>query len=87
MKLFTILFIVATISLTMISCKKESESCVSTPLVTNGSCIDSSLIDSNSMCLTVYEPVCGCDGVTYPNSCHATIWAGVSSYVEGECCN
>ena len=50
-------------------------------------CIDSSLIDSNSICTTVYEPVCGCDGVTYSNSCDATIRGGVTSYVEGKCCN
>ena len=87
MKLFTTVFIVSTISLTIISCKKETESCVSAPVITNGSCIDSSLIDSTSDCATVYEPVCGCDGVTYSNSCSATIRGGVTSYVEGECCN
>lgn len=35
-------------------------------------------------CPAVYEPVCGCNNVTYSNSCEAGI-AGVYSYVKGEC--
>ncbi len=35
-------------------------------------------------CLDVYRPVCGCNGVTYSNSCYAYI-AGVKSYTEGTC--
>jgi Kazal-type serine protease inhibitor domain len=35
-------------------------------------------------CQDVYKPVCGCDGVTYSNSCYAYI-AGVKSYTNGEC--
>jgi hypothetical protein len=35
-------------------------------------------------CLDVYKPVCGCDGLTYSNSCYAYI-AGVKSYTDGEC--
>ena len=87
MKNYILGFVAIIISLTIISCKKDTESCVSATKVTNGSCIDSSLIDSNSICPTVYEPVCGCDGVTYSNSCDATIRGGVTSYVEGKCCN
>jgi len=87
MKHYIIGFIATIISLTTISCKKDAESCVSAPVVTNGSCIDSNLIDSTSMCATVFEPVCGCDGVTYSNSCDATIRGGVISYVEGKCCD
>lgn len=36
------------------------------------------------MCPHVYDPVCGCDGITYSNSCFATC-AGVKSYKEGAC--
>jgi hypothetical protein len=32
----------------------------------------------------VYRPVCGCDGVTYSNSCYAYI-AGIKSYTNGAC--
>jgi hypothetical protein len=37
-------------------------------------------------CLEIYEPVCGCDGFTYSNTCYATI-SGVLSWTEGECPN
>ena len=35
-------------------------------------------------CLTVYEPVCGCDNNTYSNSCYAEM-DGVISWTDGEC--
>ncbi len=35
-------------------------------------------------CLQVYEPVCGCDGVTYPNDCYAEC-SSITSYKQGEC--
>ncbi|MCO6438047.1 MAG: hypothetical protein J5J06_13220 [Phycisphaerae bacterium] len=38
----------------------------------------------NCNCLAVYDPVCGCDGVTYSNECEA-ICAGVSIAHPGEC--
>ena len=86
MKVFIIGFFSTIISLTTISCKKGAEGCVSTPVLNSGNCIDSTLIDPNMMCTEQWEPVCGCDGLTYPNSCNA-IYSGVISYIDGECCD
>ncbi|MBK8441882.1 MAG: hypothetical protein IPL35_00050 [Sphingobacteriales bacterium] len=38
----------------------------------------------NILCPDVYEPVCGCHGVTYPNTCAATA-NGITSWSVGEC--
>ena len=35
-------------------------------------------------CTKIYEPVCGCDGLTYSNACLAAV-AGVSVSSKGEC--
>jgi hypothetical protein len=48
-------------------------------------CIDSTLINSETACLTVWDPVCGCNGVTYGNECEATNYGGVTSWTPGEC--
>jgi len=46
-------------------------------------CIDESKI-SNSPCIEIYDPVCGCDEQTYSNYCYAEI-AGVNDWSSGEC--
>jgi len=44
---------------TLFSCVKDSE------------CIDSNLINKDAVIIAVYEPVCGCDNITYSNSSEA----------------
>jgi hypothetical protein len=35
-------------------------------------------------CITLYEPVCGCNGVTYGNACEAGCH-GITDFKKGEC--
>ena len=48
------------------------------------SCVDESMIEEFSVCIEIYQPVCGCDGITYP-SCYATNFNGITSYTDGAC--
>jgi hypothetical protein len=46
------------LSIFIISCSSEDK--------IEDSCIDESIIDEFSVCIEIYQPVCGCDGITLP---------------------
>ena len=56
-------------------------------LIGEGDCVDQDQIDNDMLCTQQYDPVCGCNNVTYSNDCYAYYYGGVTSWVEGECEN
>lgn len=76
---------------TFLSCAKEAklnEGDVKEPVkksATNSSA-KNSIVEENDLCICAkdFRPVCGDDGVTYPNACEAEC-AGVKDFVEGSC--
>lgn len=48
------------------------------------SCYNPKLARPDMMCTQQYDPVCGCNNVTYPNGCHARN-AGVLKTTPGKC--
>lgn len=51
----------------------------------NKLCIDKSDIDNKLQCDTIYQPVCGCDNITYYNACEAEFKHGVNQWTNGQC--
>ena len=50
-------------------------------------CIDYSLIDTTAVVPAIYDPVCGCNGRTYPNKYIARLRHGVTEWRPGACGN
>lgn len=42
------------------------------------------VIDPDCFCILIYDPVCGCNDVTYGNACVAEC-SGITDYKKGEC--
>ena len=85
------IFLIVALSIPFFSCEKsknlpDTYDCMSPHLVQSSTCIDSNLIGNLDECIESYDPVCGCDGITYGNYCVADS-SGVTSYVAGECCD
>jgi hypothetical protein len=57
---------------------------ISVPNACNGADLPGYCRPKPEMCTLQYQPVCGCDGRTYPNDC-ARLAAGVQLDHEGEC--
>ena len=86
MKLFGLLALLMLFFMSVTSCNKNDGDCLSIPSTQSGICIDSNLIGNAYECIEIYDPVCGCDGITYDNYCVADS-SGITFYVDGECCD
>ncbi len=73
------LFALVFLAITLLTCSPKSSA-----KLYSFDCIDESKIRPNAPVTMEYNPVCGCDGRTYPNPGSATV-AGVTRYEMGAC--
>jgi|TARA_B110000003_G_scaffold46810_1_gene45183 hypothetical protein len=62
----------------LFACEKDDDE-------TPNMCVDETLINLEFVCSEEAQPVCGCNGITYGNSCEAFNWNGVIAYSDGAC--
>lgn len=78
------------LALTFSSCAGDDPSSISDSFsgensvenIETSDCLGEPILDG--VCITLYDPVCGCDGQTYGNSCEAEV-SGVLSWEKGSC--
>jgi hypothetical protein len=67
--LLTVLIAASVMTIAAVSCKKDDFT---------------EKLRSDCICTMIYDPVCGCNGVTYGNGCEAECH-GITQYTKGEC--
>lgn len=62
------------------ACQRQPQAAAAT----TPDCIDPSRVNPHGICTMEYDPVCGCNGLTYANACVARN-AGLRAFKPGPC--